>query len=236
MGGGVHRQHIALHLSSVGQQHDPAAQDSFVGVIDTALRPAEIVRACEHTVGEICELQYGVRPTVDIVGAPDTTIAHVPMHLTYVLTELLKNAFRATIEAGMQRCPVEVTIAPAPVPPQSSPSSSAAAAHADIRPLETGSPGVTVRIRDRGGGVAPEALGRLWDYGFTTFNEEQVRDAGGSSLAGLGYGLPLGRAYAEYFGGGIAVQSLWGWGTDVYLSLRGVGRVDGVAAGKGVRW
>jgi hypothetical protein len=23
------------------------------------------------------------------------------------------------------------------------------------------------------------------------------------------------------------VQSLWGWGTDVYLSLRGVGRVDG---------
>jgi len=48
---------------------------------------------------------------------------------------------------------------------------------------------------------------------------------GGSSLAGLGYGLPLGRAYAEYFGGGIAVQSLWGWGTDVYLSLRGVGRV-----------
>lgn len=37
------------------------------------------------------------------------------------------------------------------------------------------------------------------------------------------YGLPLGRAYAEYFGGGIAVQSLWGWGTDIYLSLRGVG-------------
>ena len=42
----------------------------------------------------------------------------------------------------------------------------------------------------------------------------------------LGYGLPLGRAYAEYFGGGIAVQSLWGWGTDVYLSLRGVGRME----------
>lgn len=53
-----------------------------------------------------------------------------------------------------------------------------------------------------------------------------ISGAGGSSLAGLGYGLPLGRAYAEYFGGGIAVQSLWGWGTDVYLSLRGVGKVD----------
>ena len=49
---------------------------------------------------------------------------------------------------------------------------------------------------------------------------------GGSSLAGLGYGLPLGRAYAEYFGGGIRVQSLEGWGTDVYLSLRGVGKIN----------
>ena len=46
----------------------------------------------------------------------------------------------------------------------------------------------------------------------------------GGSLAGLGYGLPLGRAYAEYFGGGIAVQSLYGWGTDAYLTLRGIGK------------
>lgn len=85
---------------------------------------------------------------------------------------------------------------------------------------------------------------KLWEYGFTTFNEDEINDkvsggqgimaldvisggaGGGSSLAGLGYGLPLGRAYAEYFGGGIAVQSLWGWGTDVYLSLRGVGKIQ----------
>jgi signal transduction histidine kinase len=47
-----------------------------------------------------------------------------------------------------------------------------------------------------------------------------------SSIAGLGYGLPLSRAYAEYFGGSIAVQSLFGWGTDVYLTLQGVGRIN----------
>jgi len=38
--------------------------------------------------------------------------------------------------------------------------------------------------------------------------------------------LPLGRAYAEYFGGGIAVQSMFGWGTDVYLTLQGIGKVE----------
>ena len=106
---------------------------------------------------------------------------------------------------------------------------------------------MTIRIRDRGGGISPQVSGKLWEYGFTTFNEDEMNDklsggdgsggmnaldvisggaGGGSTLAGLGYGLPLGRAYAEYFGGGIAVQSLWGWGTDVYLSLRGVGKIS----------
>lgn len=36
------------------------------------------------------------------------------MHIEYILTELLKNSFRATIEAGMEKEPIEVTIAPAP--------------------------------------------------------------------------------------------------------------------------
>lgn len=62
-----------------------------------------------------------------------------------------------------------------------------------------------------------DALGR--------FNEV-VGSAEGSSIAGLGYGLPLSRAYAEYFGGSLHVQSAFGWGTDVYLKLKGVGIHD----------
>ena len=296
----VAEQHIALHFSS--QPHldlaendnpkqprrehlDPPASDSsYIGVIDTALKPAAIIRSCEQTVGEICELKYGVRPSIEIMGSPETTIAHIPMHLEYILTELLKNSFRATIEASMEKEPIEITIAPAAAPgkqpnhftpeqPQNDLNVSAGAISnydqgnvdhasgttqsgspttANIRPLDNQTPGVTIRIRDRGGGISPENYGKLWEYGFTTFNEDEILDkvssggggggagnsgvgaldllsggaGGGSSLAGLGYGLPLGRAYAEYFGGGIAIQSLWGWGTDVYLSLRGVGKIE----------
>ncbi|KAL1615391.1 hypothetical protein SLS54_009045 [Diplodia seriata] len=316
----IAEQHIALHMSS--QPHNELCQDdekgqsnassdgepksSFIGVIDTELRPADIVRHCENMVSEICELKYGVRPRIVITGEPDYAFAHIPMHLEYIITELLKNAFRATVERGMEREPIEVTIAPLPEtpvpssPPPPTPAPPAAAnpaphggedaadaaitnedqgnadrasktepmlqkeaqtparrraATANIRPLERSTPGVTIRIRDRGGGISPANYSRIWEYSFTTFNEDDARaslhgggggggghpldalsaisgpggDAGnptGSSLAGLGYGLPLGRAYAEYFGGGIAVQSLWGWGTDVYLSLRGVGKVD----------
>ncbi|KAF2502325.1 alpha-ketoacid dehydrogenase kinase [Lophium mytilinum] len=281
----IAEQHIALHFSSQPHRelspHDDSLNPgaSWIGVIDTKLRPASIVRHCEATVSEICELKYGVRPHLTINGEPEYAFAHVPVHLEYIITELLKNAFRATVERGMEREPIEVTIAPLPEDSVCEEKENTQQAHvtnagqgnvdvaskyftgqdvADtasatlsetIRPLAHSTPGVTIRIRDRGGGISPENYEHIWDYSFTTFNEDQISNSisGGSrsssgmdalnaisgaggdgvnSLAGLGYGLPLGRAYAEYFGGGIAVQSMWGWGTDVYLSLRGVGMLE----------
>ena len=251
----IAEQHIALHMSS--QAHcDPASQypqdgaSSHIGVIDTALRPAEIIRNCESFVSEICELKYGVRPTVVINGQSDAKMAHVPTHLEYILTELLKNAFRATVENGKEREPIEITIAvspSSPLPSSDKPSMNSSTTPAGL-PTEDNSqtpssnvPCITIRIRDRAGGISPEVLPNIWAYSFTTFGDDEVLDrsngnvdalntisgAGGdsSSLAGLGYGLPLGRAYAEHFGGGIAVQSLWGWGTDVYLKLKGLGNI-----------
>ncbi|KAI4243198.1 MAG: hypothetical protein L6R40_003566 [Gallowayella cf. fulva] len=231
-------QHIALHLSSTphnGGEHD---QSSYIGVIDTALRPAEIVRHCEAFVGEICELKYGVRPTVVIDGQVDARMTHVPTHLEYIITELLKNAFRATVESGKEREPIEVTIAVTPNVPESSET-----AVDEPRLSLSSSSGVTIRIRDRGGGISPDVLPSIWAYSFTTFADEDIMgmnksgnhgkvdalnaisgsNGDSSSLAGLGYGLPLGRAYAEHFGGGVQVQSLWAWGTDVYLNLKGLG-------------
>jgi len=282
----IAEQHIALHFSSQphmklapkdSKRQAPEPPDpSFIGVIDTQLCPAYIIRHCEQAVGDICEFKYGMRPHIEINGEPGYEFAHIPMHMEYILTELLKNSFRATIEAGNERHAIEVTIAPLPEDPHATDQRRKYISHLDqgnldlastgapeshleeiaaaehIRPLDRSTPGVTIRIRDRGGGISPDNLKHIWDYSFTTFSEDKIQSTlhgdssesegpygnvdalnaittgagGGSSLAGLGYGLPLGRAYAEYFGGGISVQSLYGWGTDVYLSLRGVGKVD----------
>lgn len=260
----IAEQHIALHFSSK-PHFDPSSSPtpcpddpSFIGVIDTALRPAGVVDSCGGFVADICELKYGVRPRWEIDGDPDTTFAFVPNHLEYIVTELLKNAFRATVESGMTREPVVITIAPEPPanpPAAAAPSSSSSQDDAGgalltsdaIKPLDDNAPGVTIRIRDRGGGISPDVLPNVWSYSFTTVSDEDDHDVpggagggsnidalnvisgangGGSSIAGLGYGLPLGRAYAEYFGGGVAVQSLYGWGTDVYLRLKGVGKIQ----------
>lgn len=196
-----------------------------------------------------------MRPRWEIDGDPDTTFAFVPNHLEYIVTELLKNAFRATVESGMTREPVVITVAPEPPAERKAgaaggpddvrlgvPQDERGRFTSDaIRPLDDNAPGVTIRIRDRGGGINPDVLPNIWSYSFTTVSEEDdvpggasidalnvisSTSNGGSSIAGLGYGLPLSRAYAEYFGGGVAVQSLYGWGTDVYLRLKGVGRIE----------
>lgn len=267
----VAEQHLALHMASTGEAATHPPDPSHVGVIDLALRPADVVRQCEGFVAEVCELKYGVRPSLVIDGEVDAEFAHIPMHLEYIITELLKNAMRATIESGNEREAIEVTIASAPDVSTTKLDSlrklSVTEANAfdfsqegldeycsspdvDVGPLNAAAPCITLRIRDRGGGIPPEALPNIWSYSFTTFDHEEAIEAadetGGSaglnaisnsgtnqsSIAGLGYGLPLGRAYAEYFGGGIAVQSMYGWGTDVYLTLQGIGKMDDVKKSK----
>ncbi|KAK2740560.1 hypothetical protein FQN57_006064 [Myotisia sp. PD_48] len=276
----IAQQHMALHHGSLPveengnpQSHGSRVPSNYIGVIDTALQPARLIKACEEFVAEICELKYGVRPRLVIDGEPGATFAHVPVHVEYIITELLKNSFRAVVESGNERIPIEVTIASAPDVPashvQDTPTlpaetiatttgqqssdveldfrigkdnASISGAKELFGPLRSSAQSITIRIRDRGGGIRPEILPDIWSYSYTTFSEDDVpvHDNGNldalnaisgsgaitSSIAGLGYGLPLGRAYAEYFGGSIDIQSLWGWGTDIYLTLQGVGKVE----------
>lgn len=255
----IAEQHLALHMASTPEaRRQGDLSPNHIGVIDTALRPATVIRSCENFVAEICELKYGVRPCLIINGEVDAELAHVPVHLEYIMTELIKNAFRATIESGHEKEPVEITIAAAPDVPTSNLESlkklqANRQASSDFSPdgltesysatengadlLNPASQNITIRLRDRGGGISPDVLPHIWSYSFTTFNNDEAATAENnmidalniiatsgqaSTIAGLGYGLPLSRAYAEYFGGGIAVQSMFGWGADVYLSLQGL--------------
>ncbi|KAK6534935.1 hypothetical protein TWF281_006235 [Arthrobotrys megalospora] len=300
-------QHLALHdasLTSDGhtlpgvQATDPKASVStYIGTIDTHLNPTTIVKYCADFVGDICDMKYGVRPTVIIDGMTDAKFAYVPSHLEYILTELLKNAFRATIEKGNMDKPIIVTIASAEMERDDDGSDSDSddeGSSSPIKMLENGNSGmqednwfsvvrpgtevqgdglksdilgvygssgtgdssgadtmraeaaraVTIRIRDRGGGIAPEHLPLIFKYSFTTFNNSTTvggnggyggNDPGGmdvithamnevesSTIAGLGFGMGLSRSYAQFFGGDLKVESLFGWGTDVYLGLRGL--------------
>ncbi|KAI5783179.1 pyruvate dehydrogenase kinase [Peziza echinospora] len=227
---------------------------AYIGTIDTQLLPSRIISSCSAFVGGICELRYGLRPRLIIDGHTAAVFPYIPVHLEYIITELLKNAFRATIENPSSSAGAKFEDTPTPgaadydadtggdpsLPPVT-------VTLAVTSPTDAGDKVLSIRIRDRGGGISPEAVEHIWKYSFSTFGdanggagdeEEQnpmnmnmgmdlsvdgvAAGAGGGSIAGLGYGLPLSRAYAEYFGGSLSLQSCFGWGTDVYLTLKSI--------------
>jgi len=71
------------------------------------------------------------------------------------------------------------------------------------------------RISDQGGGILAEDLSKVWQYGYTTIDHQDSSTFSGTSdtnpawgaesgtqyrMGGLGFGLPMSRLYAEYFG------------------------------------
>ncbi|KAJ8463292.1 hypothetical protein ONZ45_g17631 [Pleurotus djamor] len=251
----IAEQHIALyHAFVTSEEADP----SCTGVIDMSLSPQKMVNMCGSFVSDLCEASLGVSPKIEISGDVGATFAYVPVHIEYILTEVLKNSFRATVEHHQRHHgssslhdlpPVQVTI--------SSPLEFPALPIDNHKFL-------SIRVRDRGGGVSQTDMARIFSYGFTTagrkddnaLEEEDdpftngpyaaqyvggsaMMDGGGhgdeglfgeitgkgvqtgmGTIAGLGYGLPMSRLYAKYFGGSLDLYPLEGWGSDVFIKLR----------------
>ncbi|KAL8450630.1 hypothetical protein Emed_002502 [Eimeria media] len=77
---------------------------------------------------------------------------------------------------------------------------------------------VVIKVADKGGGVPPHKLQAMWSFGYSTVEESNTRISASTQslapnfirpdMAGYGFGLPLSRAFARYFGGDIHVQVL----------------------------
>ena len=159
--------------------------------------------------------QYGEAPEVEVFGGENFTFAYVPGHLHQMLFELVKNSLRAVSDKYLDSLdnppPIRVVVA-------------------------EGAEDVTIKISDEGGGIRRSGLQRIWTYLYTTADSpllqsesDSVGGGGGGGpavLAGYGYGLPLSRLYARYFGGDLQVISMDGYGTDAYLHLNRLGNVQ----------
>lgn len=73
---------------------------------------------------------------------------------------------------------------------------------------------ICIKISDEGGGIKRSGIKNVWTYLYTTASPEDE-----FPMAGFGYGLPLSRVYARYFGGDLKLISMENYGTDVYLHL-----------------
>ncbi|KAK0148766.1 [3-methyl-2-oxobutanoate dehydrogenase [lipoamide]] kinase, mitochondrial [Merluccius polli] len=198
--------HLSLH------EENP----DFVGIICRRLSPKKIIEKWVDFARRLCEHQYGNSPRVRINGHVAARFPFIPLPLDYILPELLKNAMRSTMESHLDT--------PYNVPDV-------------IVTIANNDTDFVIRISDRGGGIPHNIIDKVMDYHFSTA-EESTQDPRMSNLFntmtnsgpqsgpmhGFGFGLPTSRAYADYLGGSLSIQSMQGIGTDVYLRLR---HIDG---------
>jgi signal transduction histidine kinase len=116
--------HLALHESMHG----------WIGIVHTEFKPSDLVKNVSQYVEELCDLNYGSFPTFEMIGQVDTTVPYIPVHVEYILMEILKNAARATVEhsdniSRNNHPPIQICIAEGE--------------------------DITMRVRDQGGGSPP---------------------------------------------------------------------------------
>ena len=86
---------------------------------------------------------------------------------------------------------------------------------------------VSIKIADQGGGMPRSVTNRIWTFAHSTLSKEgrtreDKNDFGKDEFTGghiSGFGLPLARIYARYFGGEVTIKSMEGYGVDAYLYL-----------------
>lgn len=247
-------QHLALTDTFHSPWHFPDAkvpesQTEFIGEVFLRCNARATVERCADAVRKLCKQTYGqdIRlPEVKIQGNLDATLTYIPSHLEYIIGELLRNSFQATIERrkGSETKippPIDVLICEAPQ-------------H------------VIFRVSDQGGGVSHDILPYLWSFAKgprkqrrlenlkevpelaatldelrvpesgrqTSSQSENGQDNNGESaslttLSGrppnlrLGLGLPMSRVYAEYWAGSLELHSLEGYGVDAFLQVSKLG-------------
>lgn len=196
---------IAQQLALMEGNH---AKD-HVGIICMNTNIKETIEHSVKLAQEVCEDWYGMfeAPKVNIECNGDLNFMYIPAHLSHMIFEIVKNSLRAVVERYGVDAPAEkyppVTIV-----------------------VGDGSEDFTIRISDKGGGIPRSVQKRVWLYNYTTvedapdINEEFNQPMMNAPMAGFGYGLPITRLYARYFGGDVILQSIEGYGTDVYMHLQ----------------
>ncbi|KAG9283406.1 pyruvate dehydrogenase (acetyl-transferring) kinase isozyme 3, mitochondrial [Astyanax mexicanus] len=197
------RMLINQHTLLFGNDTNPA-HPKHIGSIDPACSVADVVTDAFETAKMLCEQYYPAAPGLKIeefnAKAPKKPIqaVYVPSHLFHMLFELFKNAMRATVEHH-EEDETDLPIIKAKV--------------------TLGKEDLSIKISDKGGGVALRKIDRLFNYTYSTAPTPSL-ESKRVPLAGFGHGLPISRLYARYFQGDLKLYSMEGVGTDAVIYLK----------------
>lgn len=238
---------IATHYLRLMEQENNNSNlsgDGFqkqIGILDSQVNVNKLIKHNFDFVIDMCHLQYDptLLPELTITSInaereetnqknKDIIVPMVPIIFEYIMTEILKNSVRASIEnsiklkklSGPLNSQIDINI---------------------YKERKSYSNEIIVKISDQGGGIKPSIEPHIFDYSYTTLNNKHTRKRKSSdsksdiseedsnlsgdvqptnhNIAGMGFGLPLCKLYLELFGGKLEIQNLYGYGTNVYLTI-----------------
>jgi len=177
------------------------------GIISPRCDAVALCKQAAAYASRICQLYTGQLPVVlyDNYEAgkgacqPDSPcyFSYIPGYLRYIMVEILKNSFKATLSGSTAE-----QIAERPI-------------HVLICRDEYH---VAIRVSDRAGGIPTDVGDRIWSYLYGA--AARGGDEGSATpLSGYGVGLPVSRLHARYLGGQLQLTTYPGFGTDVYVRL-----------------
>jgi pyruvate dehydrogenase kinase 2/3/4 len=208
-------------LRNVTHMFPPDQKDTVLGCIQTNCDLVKEVTKVSALVSQQTREYYGMCPEIDIVDCIRQDLSreftYVPHHLHYMLGELLKNSCRATVRRTMDQ--------------DLKTGQGASSKKASLPPIRViivkGEEDVTIKIADTGGGIPRSLMNTIWKFAHSTADEDESNtDFGMIEVSGArirGFGLPLARIYARYFGGELTLKSTEGYGLDAYLHLPRLG-------------
>ena len=216
---------------------------TFIGCIQDNCDPYTEVRRVADQVAQHCRECYGIAPEIEVLDCTleryaDSNFTYVPHHLQYCIAELLKNSCRATIRRhiDMEEGTSTGTSTNFATEDHVGSHHHEEGLHVGSHPslpsvkvvIAKGAEDVTIKIADKGGGVPRSILDKMWTFAHSTASDEIVQskendtsfetdEFSGGNIRG--FGLPMARIYARYFGGELTLKSMEGYGVDAYLYL-----------------
>ncbi|KAF4319610.1 hypothetical protein BBO99_00005944 [Phytophthora kernoviae] len=239
------RMLIGQHVESLER---PGGRVHLVNVEEIVQEACERARKlCVQYCGTAPPLE------IHATASANTPLMYVRSHLHHMVFELVKNAMRATVEYHDRlavQTPGALNHFKQVMNPESPslgfflpsvedvsgvkifPDVSKYRLGGELPPVEivicVGSEDLTIKVSDEGGGVPRSRWNKLWHYDYTTSSPCPSIDSNNyhsyrQHFSGGGYGLPMARLFARYFGGEITFSSLEGSGSTGFIQAHRLG-------------
>ncbi|KAK9454661.1 branched-chain alpha-ketoacid dehydrogenase kinase [Dipodascopsis uninucleata] len=230
-------QHIALtesYLKQTPLNSRSERNEVQVGNVFRQRKALDIVKECDALARDLVTSLHGdvELPNLEFVGHTAVRLNCLDSHLRYIVGEILRNTHEAAVEhakvTGKSPLPVIVTISDTKDRVIFRFSDRAGGLPPDILPhLWSFTSGPRTMVRHHNFHLVPAAEAIIDEL------ESAVAQTKGhkkeiSSLSSLttrpmsiklGMGLPMSKIYAEFWGGRLSLQSLEGYGCDVFLHI-----------------